>query len=183
MKRMFWVDLEMTGLDVESCVILEVAAIVTDLELNFLAEYARVVQQPQEVLDTMDAWCVTTHGESGLSAEVPTGTPLAQVEDALLALLGCHFAAEERVVLCGNSIHQDRLFINRYLPRLAARLHYRMVDVSSFKEVFRSRYGIQWDKANNHRALQDTRESIRELAEYLRHVQPPATASGGPGDA
>ena len=177
MKRMFWLDLEMTGLDVENCVIIEVAVIVTDLELNPLEEYTRVVQQPQAVLDTMDEWCVKTHGESGLTAEVPTGTPLDQVEAALLALLDRHFGAEERVVLCGNSIHQDRRFVERYMPRLAARLHYRMVDVSSFKEVFRSRYGVQWEKANNHRALQDTRESIRELAEYLRHVQPPPPAS------
>jgi oligoribonuclease len=174
MKRMFWLDLEMTGLDVESCAIIEVAAIVTDLELNSLDEYTRVVRQPQAVLDAMDAWCIKTHGESGLTAEVPTGTPLDQVETDLLALLDRHFGAEERVVLCGNSIHQDRRFIDRYMERLAARLHYRMVDVSSFKEVFRSRYGVQWEKANNHRALQDTRESIRELAEYLRHVQLPA---------
>ncbi|HEX9593807.1 MAG TPA: oligoribonuclease [bacterium] len=176
MKRMFWLDMEMTGLDVESCAILEVAAIVTDLDLNPLDEYTRVVQQPQAVLDGMDDWCVKTHGESGLTAEVPAGTPLDQVETDLLALLDRHFKPDERVVLCGNSIHQDRLFVNRYVPRLAARLHYRMVDVSSFKEMFRSKYGIQWEKANNHRALQDTRESIRELAEYLRHVQPP-TAS------
>jgi oligoribonuclease len=176
MKRMFWLDMEMTGLDVESCAILEVAAIVTDLDLNPLDEYTRVVQQPQAVLDGMDDWCIKTHGESGLTAEVPTGTPLDQVETDLLALLDRHFKPDERVVLCGNSIHQDRLFVNRYVPRLAARLHYRMVDVSSFKEMFRSKYGIQWEKANNHRALQDTRESIRELAEYLRYVQPP-TAS------
>jgi oligoribonuclease len=179
MKRMFWLDLEMTGLDVESCAIIEVAAIVTDLELNPLEEYTRVVQQPQAVLDTMDAWCIKTHGESGLTAEVPTGTPLAQVEAELLALLDRHFGADERVVLCGNSIHQDRRFIDRYMERLAARLHYRMVDVSSFKEVFRSRYGVQWEKANNHRALQDTRESIRELAEYLRHVQRPEASQPG----
>jgi oligoribonuclease len=173
---MFWLDMEMTGLDVESCAILEVAAIVTDLDLNPLDEYTRVVQQPQAVLDGMDDWCVKTHGESGLTAEVPAGTPLDQVETDLLALLDRHFKPDERVVLCGNSIHQDRLFVNRYVPHLAARLHYRMVDVSSFKEMFRSKYGIQWEKANNHRALQDTRESIRELAEYLRYVQPP-TAS------
>jgi len=177
MKRMFWLDLEMTGLDVESCVILEVAAIVTDLELNPLEEYTRVVQQPQAALDGMDEWCVKTHGETGLTAAVPDGLPLAQVEDEVLALIDRHFKPAESVILCGNSIHQDRLFVNRYLTRLAARLHYRMVDVSSFKEIFRSRYGIQWEKANNHRALQDTRESIRELAEYLRYVQPPPPAT------
>ncbi|RMF86340.1 MAG: oligoribonuclease [Nitrospirae bacterium] len=179
MKRMFWLDLEMTGLDVERCVILEVAAIVTDLELRTLEEYTQVVHQPPEALAAMDAWCVKTHGESGLTREVRSGgRPLPEVEDALLALVDRHFGPQERVVLCGNSIHQDRRFVERHLPRLAERLHYRMVDVSSFKEVFRSRWGIRWEKSNNHRALQDTRESIRELAAYLAYVRVPETKGG-----
>ncbi len=178
MKRMFWMDLEMTGLDPEVCTIIEVAAVVTDLKLTPLEEYTQVVYQPPEALAVMDAWCVKTHGESGLTADIPHGRPLEEVEGELLALVQRHYPADARVVLCGNSIHQDRRFIDRYLPRLAARLHYRMVDVSSFKEVFRSCFGVQWEKGNNHRALQDTHESIRELAGYLRYVSVPESETG-----
>jgi len=186
---MFWMDLEMTGLDPEVCTIIEVAVVITDLELTPLEEYSQVVFQPPAALAVMDAWCVKTHGDSGLIGEIPCGKPLAEVETELLALVDRHYPVNARVVLCGNSIHQDRRFIDRYLPRLAARLHYRMVDVSSFKELFRSRYGVQWEKSNNHRALQDTHESIRELAGYLRYVVVPeapagsAGASSGGGDA
>jgi len=180
MKRMFWMDLEMTGLDPEVCTIIEVAVVVTDLELNPLEEYSQVVFQPPEALAVMDEWCIKTHGESGLTADIPHGKPLAEVEEDLLALVDRHYPANARVVLCGNSIHQDRRFINRYLPRFADRLHYRMVDVSSFKEIFRSCYGVQWEKGNNHRALQDTHESIREFAGYLRYVAvPEGVANGG----
>lgn len=180
MKRMFWMDLEMTGLDPEVCTIIEVAVVVTDLRLQCLEEYTQVVFQPPEALAVMDEWCVKTHGDSGLTADIPHGKALAEVERELLAMVDRHCSANVRVVLCGNSIHQDRRFIDRYMPHFAARLHYRMVDVSSFKEVFRSCYGVQWEKGNNHRALQDTHESIRELAAYLRYVVvPEGRASGG----
>ncbi len=184
MKRMFWMDLEMTGLDPAVCTIIEVAVVVTDLKLNPLEEYSQVVFQPPEALAVMDEWCVKTHGESGLTADIPHGKPLAEVEEALLALVDRHYPVNARVVLCGNSIHQDRRFIDRYLPHFAARLHYRMVDVSSFKEIFRSCYGVQWEKGNNHRALQDTHESIREFAAYLRYVVvPERDNSGGASDS
>ncbi len=179
MKRMFWMDLEMTGLDPEVCTIIEVAVVVTDLELRSLEEYSEVVFQPPEALAVMDEWCVKTHGDSGLTADIPHGKPLAEVEAELLALVERHYPADARVVLCGNSIHQDRRFIDRYLPRFAERLHYRMVDVSSFKEIFRSCYGVQWRKGNNHRALQDTHESIRELGAYLRYVVVPERVDNG----
>jgi oligoribonuclease len=141
----FWIDLEMTGLDDAKDVILEVAAAVTDLDFNVLEELDRVVRQPQEALDRMDDWCKKTHGASGLTEKVKTiGEPLEKVEAELIALLDRHFPKkEDKVVLAGNSVGNDRRFIDRYLPAFAKRLHYRLIDVSSFKEVFRQKYGVK----------------------------------------
>ena len=173
MKHFFWVDLEMTGLDDVKDVILEVAAVITDLDLKPLEEFHRVVFQPQETLDRMDDWCKRTHGASGLTAAVPKGTPLAEVDAALVEVVNKHFPANERVVLVGNSISNDQRFINRYMPLLAARLHYRVIDVSSFKEIFRDKWGIQIQKKNAHRAVGDIHESIKELETYLSYIKVP----------
>lgn len=169
----FWIDLEMTGLDDAKDVILEVAAAVTDLDFNVLEEFDRVIRQPQEALDRMDDWCKKTHGASGLTEKVKTvGEPLEKVEGELIALLDRHFPKkEDKVVLAGNSVGNDRRFIDRYLPAFAKRLHYRLIDVSSFKEVFRQKYGVKYDKKNKHRALDDIHESIAELKSYLSHIQ------------
>jgi oligoribonuclease len=168
----FWIDLEMTGLDDLKDSILEVAAVVTDLEFKTIEEFDRVVYQPPEVLEKMDDWCKKTHGASGLTEKVKTGAPLAEVETELLALLDRHFPKkEDKAVLCGNSVGNDRRFIDRYLPAFAKRLHYRLIDVSSFKEVFRQKYGIKFDKKNKHRALDDIHESIAELKAYLSYVK------------
>ncbi len=172
-KNFLWVDLEMSGLEVEKCRILEIAAIVTDESFVALEEYQAVVHQPQAVLDAMDAWCTENHGKSGLTEAVKKGTPEHEVEDALLALISRHFTKDDRPVLCGNSIAQDRKFIDAYMPKLAERLHYRMVDVTSFKEIFRSKYGIEHKKSNAHRALGDIHESISELKHYLSFVKAP----------
>lgn len=173
-KRLFWIDLEMTGLDEKVHVILEVAAVVTDLDFNPLEEFHRIVHQPQEELDKMDDWCRKTHGKSGLTEQVKTGTSVAEVEHEILDLIGRHFKPaskpEDRIVLCGNSIGNDRRFIDKYLPRVAKRLHYRMIDVSSFKEIFREKYGIKVKKKDAHRALDDIQESIGELKTYLSYV-------------
>lgn len=173
-KAFLWMDLEMTGLDEKTDSILEVAAMVTDPQLKTLEEYHRVVFQPPEVLAGMNDWCKKTHGESGLTTAVPQGTPLGEVERELLGLLSRHFSPNDRVLLAGNSIGNDRRFIDRYLPALALRLHYRMIDVSSFKEVYRERWGLTFQKANAHRAIDDIRESIKELEFFLSFVQPPA---------
>ncbi len=170
-QPLLWIDLEMTGLDDTRDSILELAAVVSDYNLKTLEEFHRIVYQPQSVLDGMNDWCKKTHGESGLTAAVPHGTPLQQVESGMIALLDRHFGKEDKVVLAGNSIGNDRRFIARYMPELEKRLHYRMVDVSSFKEVFRERYGVQFQKGNNHRAIDDIHESIRELEHYLSFVQ------------
>lgn len=172
-----WIDMEMSGLNVDACRILEVAAIITDEKFAELATYQAIVYQAPAVLEAMDAWCKENHGKSGLTAAVANGTPEAEVEKQLLALVDQHFGAGERPVLCGNSIGQDRKFIDRYMPTLASRLHYRMLDVTSFKLVFQERFGVRYDKKGSHRALDDIRESIAEIGHYLSFVQVPAKTS------
>jgi oligoribonuclease len=167
----------MTGLDEATDAILEVAAVVTDKDLNVLEEFHRVVFQPPEALARMDDWCKKTHGASGLIEKVKTGVPLAEVEKDLLALADRHFPKkDDRIVLSGNSVGNDRRFVDRYWPAFAKRLHYRLIDVSSFKEIFREKYGVKFEKKNAHRALDDVHESIRELKTYLSYVAvPPKT--------
>lgn len=173
MKRLFWIDLEMTGLDENVDHILEVAVVITDLDFKSVEEYHRIVYQPTEVLEKMNDWCKKTHGESGLTAAIPQGTPLATVEKELIELIHRHYTSQERVVFAGNSVGNDRRFIDRYMPEMAKLLHYRLIDVSSFKEIFREKYHLNFQKKNSHRAVDDIYESIRELGYYLSFVQPP----------
>jgi oligoribonuclease len=174
LTKLLWIDMEMTGLDVNREVILEVAAIVTDLDLMEGETYETVVRQPQSYLDAMDDWNTKHHGESGLVARVPGGRDPQQVEDDLIRLVETHFT--ERPIIAGNSIAQDRSFIDRHMPRLAAKLHYRMLDVTSWKIVMGGRFGLEYPKAESHRALDDIRESIGELRFYLQHVTPPVAS-------
>ncbi len=174
MKNLLWVDLEMTGLDVEKEVVIEIAAIVTDLDFNERETYHAVVQQPQSYLDNMDDWNRAHHGASGLTALVPNGVAPSLVEDQLIALVERHFPAKNRgdfPVLAGNSIGQDRLFINRYFKRFASKLHYRMLDVTSWKILFKDKFNREHKKGDQHRALDDIRESIAELKYYLQFVK------------
>lgn len=170
-KHLFWLDLEMTGLNDEKDSILEVAVVVTDLDLNPVHEYQSVVFQPQSVLDNMNDWCKENHGKSGLTADVPNGKPIDQIENELIAIAEKYFS--DRIVLVGNSIGNDRRFIDRYLKKFEKKLHYRMIDVSSFKEVYREKWGIKFEKKNAHRALGDVHESIAELKYYLGYIQVP----------
>jgi oligoribonuclease len=175
-KPFFWIDLEMTGLDESTDSILEVAIALSGPDFQIIEQYQRVVFQPPSVVEGMNEWCKKTHGESGLTAAIPSGTPLAQVEKEVLALIEKHYDKNDRVVLCGNSVGNDRRFIDRYMPELAGRLHYRLIDVSSFKEVYRELYGLKFEKKNTHRATDDILESIRELQYYLSFVQIPEKA-------
>lgn len=170
MERIFWADLEMTGLDPEQSVIIEFAAIVTDLNFKELGSYHSVVYQPPSLLEGMDEWNTRTHTESGLLAGIPNGKKLELVESELLAFIDEHFK-EENPVLAGNSIHQDRKFIDRYMPRLSKRLHYRLLDVSSFKLIYNHLYQVRFTKQNTHRAVDDIHESINELKHYLGYVK------------
>jgi len=167
---MFWIDMEMTGLDEKTCKILEVAVVITDQNLNAIDSLHRVVFQPKDVMDQMDKWCSDTHGKSGLTEEVAKGVKLAQVEQELIDLGKKHFGTD-KIILSGNSVFQDRKFIDAYMPEFQKILHYRLIDVSSFKEVFKSRYNIRFEKKDNHRAKSDIHESIAELKHYLSFVK------------
>ncbi len=177
-----WMDMEMTGLEPERERIIEVATIITDGALNELAAGPElVVHQSDEVLAAMDDWNKKHHGESGLVDRVRQSTvDDAAAEAAILAFLDKHVGAKDRPLLAGSSIHQDRRFINRYMPRLDRRLHYRMVDVSTVKELARRWFPGELarlpPKRESHRALDDIRESIDELRYYRRSIflPPPA---------
>ena len=166
MKKIFWLDMEMTGLDVEANRIIEVAVIVTDMNLQFIDKYEAVVRQPQSFLDQMDEWNTRTHGESGLTNRVKTGQPQSEIEMQLISLADKHFG-NERIILAGSSISQDKLFIERHMKRFAQRLHFRIIDVSSMKAIFQWRYKVKFQRGKNHRALLDVEESINELKLYL----------------
>lgn len=166
--------MEMSGLDVQKEVILEVAAIVTDLNFRELDSYEAIVKQPQSYLDNMDAWNTETHTKSGLVHKVPHGVDPENVEANLVMLVQKWFPnPKNKPVLAGNSIHQDRLFIDKYFPKFASLLHYRQLDVTGWKIIFREKLGFEYSKNNNHRALDDVRESIQELQTYVRYITIP----------
>lgn len=172
--RLVWMDLEMTGLDLSRHVIVEVAALVTDAELNILGEGVDlVVSATEDELAEMDDFVTNMHQTNGLLDEIRSSTvSLKDAEDAVLALIEEHCAPEHPAPLAGNSIATDRSFIREQMPRLDKALHYRMVDVSSIKELarrwFPRVYFNQPDKGMAHRALADIVESIRELDFYRR---------------
>lgn len=172
MTKFLWLDMEMTGLDIDKEVVIEVAAIVTDTKLNPLDNYHAVVKQPQEFVDRMDDWNKRTHGASGLIDMIPNGKDQEVVERELISLVEKHFQPNERVILAGNSIGQDRLFINKYFKKFAERLHYRMLDVTSFKIVFNNMFRISYAKKESaHRAIDDVQESINELKRYCEFIK------------
>lgn len=171
-ENLFWLDMEMTGLDVAKEVIIEVACIVTDMNFRELESFETVVKQPQSYLDNMDGWNTEHHGKSGLTAKVPFGMDPEMVETKLIDIINRHFPLsktdlKKRPIIAGNSIMQDRLFIDKYFKNLSSRLHYRMVDVSSWKVVMNNKFNVEYKKQNSHRALDDIRESIGELRFYL----------------
>lgn len=171
---MIWIDLEMTGLDAQRERIIEAAVLVTNAELEIIAEGPSVViHQPDTLLEGMDEWNTRHHGESGLTERVRTSTVSeAEAEADLLAFVSAH-TAPNKAPLAGNSIHQDRLFLSRYMPTFTAHCHYRLVDVSSVKELVRRWYPEEYAKRPSkkavHRALDDIHESIAELR-YYREV-------------
>lgn len=174
--KILWVDLEMTGLDAENDLILEIAAIATDWDFHEIATYQGVIKNEdmsiEERLATNSVfWDANPESKNGLLAQNAEGKDLAEIEDELLGFIEKHFDKDERVLLGGNSIHMDRRFIVAQWPRLDARLHYRMLDVSAWKVVFEGKYGKKFPKPDKHRALDDIRGSIDELKYYLRKVR------------
>lgn len=168
--RLVWVDMEMSGLQPETDRILEIAMIVTDGDLNIIAEGpVLVVHQEDAVLDRMDAWNKGTHGKSGLIDKVKASTLTeADVEAECLAFLKQHVKSSISP-MCGNTIHQDRRFMNRYMPKLEAYFHYRNIDVSTIKELckrWQPEIAKGFSKQQAHTALADIIESVEELRYY-----------------
>ncbi|AOX05133.1 oligoribonuclease [Corynebacterium sp. NML98-0116] len=178
--RIVWVDLEMTGLDTSRHVIVEVAALVTDAQLEILDEgLDLVVHATEDELAEMDDFVLNMHTENGLLDEIRSSSvSIKEAEDAVLALIAKHCDPEHPAPLAGNSIATDRSFIREQMPRLDAALHYRMIDVSTIKELsrrwFPRAYYNQPEKGLAHRALADIVESIQELDYYRRCVFTPA---------
>jgi oligoribonuclease len=174
-----WLDMEMTGLEPDRERVIEVATILTDGQLVEIATGPDlVIHQSDELLAAMDEWNKSHHGASGLTDRVRTSTiSEADAEQQILSFLAEHVTGKDRPVLAGNSIHQDRRFIRRYMPALEKRLHYRMVDVSTVKELarrwFPAAIAKQPAKNDSHRALDDVRESIAELRFYRQTVFAP----------
>ena len=168
--KLFWVDLEMTGLDAQNDVILEVAAEITDFNFKTLASYeARIAQPKDTVVERMQAniwWRDFPANRDDFIQKLDQGKPLQQVEQELVHLLEEQFG-DELAILAGNSIHNDRLFIKQWLPNLDLKLHYRMLDVSSFKIVMQGKHGEVFEKKEVHRAFDDIQASIAELEHYL----------------
>ncbi|XP_063909150.1 oligoribonuclease, mitochondrial isoform X1 [Zophobas morio] len=170
-NRMVWVDMEMTGLNVGTDKIMEVACIITDEDLNIVAEGPDlIIHHPQNVLDNMNEWCKNQHGKSGLTeACLQSNLSLTQAEDKLLEFIS-DYVTEKVSPLAGNSVYMDRLFLRKYMPRLHEYLHYRIIDVSTVKELCRrwnlDVYRSAPKKGMSHRALSDIKESINELKHY-----------------
>jgi len=172
-NNLVWIDLEMTGLNPDTDKIIEIATIVTDSDLNILAEGPQfVIHQSDQALDAMDEWCTEHHGNSGLTARVKASEiSCEQAEQATLEFLK-KWVPAGAAPLCGNSIGQDRRFMVKHMPVLEAFFHYRNIDVSTVKEL-----GRRWapemvdahQKTGTHLALQDIKESISELQHYQKH--------------
>ncbi len=172
-KHLIWIDLEMTGLDTLNDTIIEIATIVTDSELNILAEGpVFAIHTPDIVLNSMDDWNTRQHGQSGLIDRIRrSNVTMAQAEAETIAFLSKYVEAG-RSPMCGNSICQDRRFLARQMPTLERFFHYRNLDVSTVKELaYRWRPDIlsSFEKKGSHLALDDIRDSIRELRHYKEH--------------
>jgi oligoribonuclease len=173
--RLVWIDCEMTGLDLARDALVEIACIVTDGQLNVVDDGIDVIiKPPAEALDHMPEVVREMHTASGLLAELPAGVTLGEAQDSVLAYIRQHVPEAKKVPLCGNSIATDRSFLARDMPELDGFLHYRMVDVSSIKELARRWYPRAYfaspPKHGGHRALADILESVRELRYYREAI-------------
>lgn len=171
-NNLIWIDLEMTGLDTDNDYIIEVATIITDSELNILAEGPVIaVHQAEETLLAMDEWNTRQHNQSGLVKRVLESLHSAVDAESLTLEFIKKFVPESVSPMCGNSICQDRRFLHRLMPQLERYFHYRNLDVSSIKEITKRWYPdkLTFEKKSAHLAMQDTRDSIHELKFYREH--------------
>ena len=178
-ERLVWIDCEMTGLDLRADALIEVAVLVTDFDLNVLGEgIDLIVKPPAEALEQMGDFVRNMHEKSGLLEELDSGITLAEAEEQVLTYLKSQCDPHGRPPLAGNSVATDRAFITRDMPDLDQFLHYRIVDVSSIKELSRRWYPKAYfqapSKLGNHRALADIQESIEELRYYREAVFVPS---------
>ena len=173
--NLVWIDLEMTGLDPETERIIEVATLVTDADLNLIAEGPNlIISQSKELLDSMDEWNQNQHGSSGLIHEVIKSDITEQIAEIETLDFISKYVEEKVSPMCGNTVSHDRRFLSKYMPRLEAYFNYRHIDVSSFKEV-----AVRWmneaqvyEKKGSHRALGDIKESVEELRFYKKLFMP-----------
>lgn len=170
--KLLWIDLEMTGLDPFKDKILEVAAIATNMSLKEVGRYEAVVKVPEKLMKERmvgEFWEKNAKSRDALIEQNKDGKPAKEVEKELIEFLDKNFG--KTVYLAGNSIHQDRKFIEREMPELNSRLHYRMLDVSAWKIYFENALGRKFVKPENHRALDDIEGSIEELKWYLTFLK------------
>lgn len=170
--KLLWVDLEMTGLEPDKDKILEVAAIATDMELCEIARYEAVVKVDEKLMKSRmvgEFWEKNSKARDALVAQNEAGKPIHEVEQELLEFVRKYFG--KTVYLAGNSIHQDRKFIEREMPELDRKLHYRMLDVSAWKIYFENALKKKFTKPEEHRALDDINGSIEELKWYLTFLK------------
>jgi Oligoribonuclease (3''->5'' exoribonuclease) len=173
--NLIWIDLEMTGLNPDKEKIIEIATLVTDSDLNIIAEGPNlIISQPKEILDAMDEWNTNQHGLSGLTEEVSNSNITEQVAEIETLDFVSKYVGENTSPMCGNTVSHDRRFLSKYMPRLEAYFNYRHIDVSSFKEV-----AVRWmneaqayEKKGSHRALGDIKESVEELKFYKKLFMP-----------
>lgn len=170
-KNLVWIDLEMTGLNSQTDVILEIAALITDSQLQSVAQGPDlIIHQPESALESMNEWVKTTHTKSGLLDAVRASKiSVHEAEEQILAFMQ-QYCKKGDAVLAGNSIWQDRSFLANYMPKIVNYCHYRLIDVSTVKELVKRWYpedkNSDYKKADTHRALADIQESVAELAHY-----------------
>lgn len=173
-SNLVWIDLEMTGLDPNRDVILEIACLITDSQLTLIKEGpSLVIYQPKEILDQMNAWSQEQHTLSGLTQAVQRSTiSVNQAEEQVLNFLR-NYCKPKTALLAGNSVWQDRIFMHRYMPKIVDFLFYRLIDVTTIKELVNRWYPnneqAEFSKKDTHRALEDIYESIAELKHYKKY--------------
>ena len=173
-NNLVWIDLEMTGLNPEYDSILEIALIITDAHLKILAEGPHlVIYQPDEILASMNAWCKENHSKSGLIKEVKNSIiTLKQAEEQILACIKT-YCKPETGLLCGNSVWNDRNFLQKYMTSITQYLHYKLIDTTSIQQLVQRWYPNnphnEFKKRETHRALDDIHESIEELKNYQKY--------------